>query len=32
MTTKVKVRSCPCIEKNNRNDGGKIASDKVIDY
>jgi hypothetical protein len=32
MTTKVKVRSCPCIKINNRNDGGKIASDKVIDY
>lgn len=32
MTTKVKVRSCPCIEINNKDDGGKFASDKVIDY
>jgi hypothetical protein len=31
MTTKVKVRSCPCIKINNGNDGGKIG-DKKIDY
>jgi len=32
MTTKVKVRSCPCIKINNGNDGGKMANDKVINY
>jgi hypothetical protein len=32
MTTKVKVRPCPYIEINNKNDGRKIASDKMIDY